>query len=117
MQKILMLLAFACLMAPALNAQKARRVEVFFYNSHTLSDLQNIRAELAAQKILLEYTHTAFDADGHLTEIGFTVDFQDGYTGSAKTTRVPGAGEPKFGFYRDPRPGAVSPFGTGEIKE
>jgi len=116
MQKILLLFAFVCLALPALNAQSARRVEVLFYNSHTKTDLANIKAELGAQKILLDYTHTAFDADGRLTEIAFTVDFQDGFKGAAETKQLPGAGEPKFGFYRDPRAGAASPFGTGEIK-
>lgn len=116
MQKILLLLAFVCLALPALNAQSARRVEVLFYNSHTKSDLMNIKAELGAQKIAIDYTHLVFDNDGRLKEIEFTVDCQDGFKGSAKTTEVPGAGEGKFGFYRDPRQGVASPFGAGEIK-
>ena len=117
MQKILLLLAFVCLALPALNAQTARRVEAYFSNTHTQSDLMNIKAELGAQKILLDYTHTAFDADGRLTELAFTVDCQDGFKGNASTKHVPSAGEPKFGFFRDPRPGAVTAFQAGEVKE
>lgn len=117
MQKILLLLAFVCLTLPALNAQSARRVEVLFSNTHTKTDLMNIKAELGAQKILLEYTHTAFDADGRLTGIAFSVDFQDGFKGSASTDKVPAAGEGKFGFFRDTRASARTPFGTGIITE
>lgn len=116
MQKILLLLAFVCLALPALNAQSTRRVEVLFSNSHTKTDLANIKAELGAQKILIDYTHTAFDADGRLTEIAFTVDCQDGFKGAAETKQVPAAGEGKFGFYRDRRADAKTPFGAGEIK-
>lgn len=117
MQKILLLLAFVCLALPALNAQSARRMEVLFSNTHTKTDLMNIKAELGAQKILLEYTHTAFDANGRLTEIAFTVDFRDGFKGSASTDKVPAADEGKFGFFRDTRAGAKTPFGTGAITE
>lgn len=117
MQKILVLLAFVCLALPALNAQTARRMEVLFSNSHTNSDLMNIKAELGAQKIALDYTHLAFDASGHLTEIAFTVAFPDGVKGSAETKHVPAPDEPKFGFYHDGRPGAKSVFGAGDLKE
>lgn len=112
-----MLLAFVALSLPALNAQTTRRVEAFFTNTHTKTDLMNIKTELGAQKIILDYTHMAFDANGHLTELSFTVDCQDGFKGSASTKQVPAAGEARFGFFRDPRPGAASPFAAGEMKE
>lgn len=117
MQKILLLLAFVGLVLPALHAQRTRRVEAYFTNTHTETDLMNIKAELGAQKIILNYTHTAFDANGHLTELSFSVDCQDGFSGTASTKQVPSAGEARFGFFRDPRPGAITPFQTGEIKE
>jgi hypothetical protein len=117
MQKILTLLAFLCLTLPALNAQTARRVEVLFSNTHTQSDLMNIQAELGAQKIKLDYTRTAFDASGHLVEIAFTVEFPDGVKGSAETSHVPSADEPKFGFMHDPRPGAKGAVQAGELTE
>ncbi len=116
MQKILLLIAFVCLALPALHAQQqGRRVEVFFTHGHTQADLMNIKAELKAQKILIDYNHMVFDADGHLTELEFTVDCQDGYRGSAKTDSVPD--DTKFGFYRDKRTDAVLPFGTGMIRQ
>ncbi|MBK6932138.1 MAG: hypothetical protein IPH12_15230 [Saprospirales bacterium] len=115
MQKILVLFAFVCLTLPALTAQNTRRVEVFFMNVHTKTDLMNIQAELGAQKITLEYTHMKFDADGHLQELGFTVDCQDGFKGSAKTDQAPA--DQSFGFYRDYRPGAAQPFGAGAVSK
>lgn len=114
MQKFLLLFAFICLSLPALQAQQSRRIEVFFTHGHTKSDLMNIQAELKAQKILLEYNHMAFDAEGHLTELEFTVDCQDGYKGTAKSTSIPD--DTQFGFYRDKRSGAALPFGTGMIR-
>ncbi|MCC6463077.1 MAG: hypothetical protein IT260_21585 [Saprospiraceae bacterium] len=115
MQKILLLLTFVCLALPALNAQNTRRTEVFFTQYHTQTDLMNIKGELKAQKILLEYTHMAFDAQGHLTELSFTVDCQDGFKGSGSSTKIPE--DTRFGFVRDRRPGAKSPFTSGEILE
>lgn len=115
MQKILLLLAFVCLALPALHAQQARRTEVYFTHGHTKADLMSIKAELGAQKILIDYTHMAFDADGHLTELAFTVDCQDGYKGSAKSDSIPD--DTKFGFYRDRTKDAALPFGTGMIRE
>ena len=116
MQKILLLLAFVCLALPALNAQKtARRVEVFFTHAHTKSDLMNIQGELKAQKIVVDYTHMAFDEDGHLTELNFSVECPDGTKGSAGTTDVPE--DTVFGFYWDPRPGAEKLFAAGDIVE
>lgn len=114
MQKILLLLAFVCLALPALNAQKARRVEVFFQHSHTLTDLNNIKAELGAQKILVDYTHMEFDDEGHLKALKFTVDCQDGYNGSASTDEVPS--DLTFGFIRDYRADVAVPFSVGNIK-
>ncbi len=113
MQKILLLLAFVCLALPALQAQKARRVEVFFTHAHSQSDLMNIKAELGAQKILLDYNKMEFDADGHLTVLEFTVDCQDGFKGSAKSADITDA--QTFGFYRDYRAGVAQPFGVGSI--
>ncbi len=115
MQKILLLLAFAGLALPALNAQNVRRVEVFFTHGHTKSDLMNIKEELKAQDFTVEYTHMEFDDEGHLTALRFTVTCPDGTEGSAGMAPVPE--ETVFGFYYDPRPGAVERFRAGEIKE
>jgi len=115
MQKILFFLAFVCLALPALNAQNARKVEVFFQHSHTLQDLANIKAELGAQKILINYTHTKFDDAGHLLELAFTVDCQDGFEGAAHTMDVPDT--LTFGFFRDYRPGAKVAFATGTFSQ
>lgn len=113
MQKILVLLAFICFTLPTLSAQSARRVEVYFTHFHTKTDLMNIKAELKAQKILVDYTEMAFDNDGHLTELSFTVDCQDGFKGSAYTTEVPE--DNTFGFIRDPRPNAETPLKVGAL--
>ena len=115
MQKILLLLAFVCLALPTLDAQTARRVEVFFQHAHSQQDLMNIKAELGAQKILLEYTHMKFDDSGHLVELDFTVDCQDGFKGSAKSLAVPS--DFSFGFVRDYRDSSTIPFQIGEVSK
>jgi hypothetical protein len=115
MQKILTLFAFVLLALPALNAQNARKVEVFFQHSHSKSDLMNIKAELGAQKILLDYTHMAFDEEGHLTELSFSVDCQDGFKGTAESTDIPD--DFSFGFIRDYRPGVAMAFALGDISK
>lgn len=113
MQKLLFLLAFACLSLPSLTAQNVPKVEAFFQRYHTKADLMNIKAELESMKILVEYTHMAFDADGKLTELSFNVDCQDGFKGSAKSDAVPS--DLSFGFIRDYRPGAATAFVVGNI--
>lgn len=113
MQKILFLLAFICLALPALHAQHARKVEVFFQHGHTLQDLKNIKAELGAQKILVDYVSMEFDDAGHLKALEFTVDCQDGFKGSAKSADVPD--DLTFGFVRDYRTDAATPFSVGNV--
>ena len=113
MQKIFALLAFVLLAMPALTAQNARKVEVFFQHAHSKSDLMNIQAELGAQKILLDYTHMAFDEEGHLTELSFSVDCQDGFKGKAASTVIPD--DFSFGFIRDYRPGVAVAFQLGDV--
>jgi hypothetical protein len=115
MQKILALFAFVLLALPVLNAQNTRKVEVFFQHSHSKTDLMNIKAELRAQKILIDYTHMAFDDNGHLTELEFSVDCQDGFKGTASSTDIPG--DFSFGFIRDFRPGATTAFSLGDISK
>ncbi|MBL7775685.1 MAG: hypothetical protein JNK89_06755 [Saprospiraceae bacterium] len=115
MQKILALFAFVLLALPALNAQSARKVEVFFQHSHTKTDLMNIKAELAAQKILLDYTQMVFDAEGHLVELEFSVDCQDGFKGTAASSNVPD--DFSFGFIRDYRQGVEVAFALGKVSK
>ena len=116
MKKAMLFIALGILTSPLLRAQTSR-VEAYFTNTQTKSDLMNIKAELAAQKVRIEYTHYAFDVDGHLSELAISVECQDSFKGSASTKKVPAAGEPRFGFYWDQRPSAVSPFDIGTMKE
>lgn len=113
MQKLLFALAFCCLSLPSLTAQNVPKVEVFFQRYHTKTDLKNIQEELKSMKIVIEYTQMAFNADGRLTELEFTVDCQDGFMGSAKSDNIPS--DLSFGFIRDYRDGAASAFLVGNI--
>ncbi|TNE66017.1 MAG: hypothetical protein EP344_02665 [Bacteroidetes bacterium] len=115
MQRILVLLAFVCLALPALQAQNARRVTVYFQHSHSQQDLMNIKAELGAQGIVLDYTHMKFDDHGHLAELEFSVDCQDGFKGSAKSMDVPA--DMTFGFIRDYGTNVTMPFAVGDLSE
>ncbi|MEQ1745790.1 MAG: hypothetical protein ABMA02_10210 [Saprospiraceae bacterium] len=115
MQKLLFLLAFVCLSVATLSAQQATKVETFFQQYHTKDILMNIKAEMASMNITLEYTHMAFDATGHLTELSFSVDFKDGFKGSASSVSIPK--DASFGFVRDYRKDAVIPFRVGNLLE
>lgn len=113
MQKLLFLLAFVCLGFTALHAQRVPKVEAFFQQYHTKDILMNIKAEMASMKILLDYTHMAFDAEGRLKELKFTVDCQDGFKGSGSSDNIPK--DQSFGFVRDYRKDAVTPFRVGSL--
>jgi len=113
MQKLLFLLAFVCLSLPTLTAQRVPKVEAFFQQYHTKDILMNIKGEMAAMNVVLEYTHMAFDAEGHLTELKFTVDCQDGFKGAGESMNVPK--DQSFGFVRDYRKSAKTPFMVGSL--
>jgi hypothetical protein len=113
MQKLLFLLAFVCLGFTSLHAQRVPKVEVFFQQYHTKDILMNIQAEMAAMDIILEYTHMAFDAEGRLKELKFTVDCKDGFKGSAATDNIPK--DQSFGFVRDYRQDAQYAFEVGSL--
>ncbi len=113
MQKLLFLLAFICLGFTTLHAQRVPRVEAFFQQYHNKEILMNIKAEMAAMNIILDYTHMAFDAEGHLKELSFTVDCKDGFKGSGQSTNIPK--DQSFGFVRDYRKDATTPFRVGSL--
>jgi len=113
MQKLLFLLAFICLGFTTLHAQRVPKVEVFFQQYHNKEILMNIKAEMASMNILLDYTHMAFDAEGRLKELSFTVDCKDGFKGSAASDNIPK--DQSFGFVRDYRKDAQSAFVAGSL--
>jgi hypothetical protein len=89
------------------------RLEVVFSTSQTAEDLKQIATELSEREIKLEYKGQ-FDSDGLLTGIDFTVDYGDGFKGSAKTNWLGLSG--KFGFFRDYSPGAEIVVFVGKLK-
>ncbi len=113
MQKLLFLFAFVCLGFTTLHAQRVPKVEAFFQQYHTKDILMNIKAEMAAMDIILDYTHMAFDAEGRLKELSFTVDCKDGFKGSGESTNIPK--DQSFGFVRDYRKGSEVPFRVGSL--
>jgi len=113
MQKLLFLFTFACFGFTTLNAQSVPKVEAYFQQYHTKEILMNIKAEMASMKIQIDYTHMVFDAEGRLKELKFTVDCQDGFKGSAESVNIPK--DLSFGFVRDYRKDAKTPFVVGSL--
>ncbi len=115
MRLLFLLFAFLIADSVASFAQRVPRIEAYFQRSHSRQDLLNIKQELAVMGIRLDYEEMAFDEQGQLVSLSIFVDCHDGFSGRAHTAPVPE--EAVFGFYRDYREGADSPFGVGFVKD
>ncbi len=112
----LLLVITLCLIGLASSfAQRVPKIEVYFQRHHTQQDLLNIQEELSAMGIEITYEDVAFDEQGRLTSLAIRVDCKDGFSGSAYASPVPK--DLSFGFVRDYRQEAASPFGIGYIAE
>jgi hypothetical protein len=99
----------------SINKEESKpRVEIIF-NRHTgFTELLLIKAHLEKKSIILDYKKIEFNKKGELIALSFTVNCQDGFSGSASTDNL--TTDKSFGFYRDYSKGAESPFGTGNLK-
>ena len=88
-------------------------VEIIF-NRHTgFTELVMIKGYLEKKHVILDYRKIEFNKQGELIAIGFSVDFQDGFSGSASTDNL--KSELRFGFNRNYSKDSKSPFGTGRL--
>lgn len=86
------------------------RIEVVFSNDLTKDDLMKLKEDLLSlAKITIQYDVLDYNRKGKIKNIRFSVDCHDGFEGEYGIDKV--SDDFKFGFYRDYRPGAASPFG------
>jgi hypothetical protein len=76
---------------------KKQKIDIVFTNKMTAKDLEKISLQLKKHNIKITYFKKRFDNTGHLQSIGFNVDCNDGFKGSAATDIL----TKKFGFIRD----------------
>jgi len=95
-----------------INTEK-ERIVVSFNRHLDFNDLVKIKLDLAEKGISIDYKLLEFDENGGLKSIEFKVDCNDGFSGHAKITRI--NNNTKFGFFRDYRDTAKTPFGTGGL--
>lgn len=93
---------------------KENRIEVVFNRTFKFNDLVKIKLDLAEKGISFYYKKLEFDENGGFINIGFKVDCNDGFSGSAQKSNL--INQSKYGFYRDYSEDANSPFGTGVIE-
>jgi transcriptional regulator with XRE-family HTH domain len=128
--------AFAVLaFAPKAEAQKMpnfintpERVEVAFTDDFTIDSLDFIKNELQKRGITVSYKKATFDKTGHLIAISVSVDCGDGFSGGFNNEGDPLSvffsygkdlkpmeigGDRRYGFFRDYRKNAKTPFATG----
>ncbi len=90
------------------------RIEVSFNRKMQFNDLVKIKLDLAEAGITIQYRLLEFDDQGGLKSLDFSVDCNDGFSGSARSTEI--FNQTRWGFYRDYRKNAESPFGTGGLQ-
>lgn len=90
---------------------ESAKIEVIFNRQLDFADLVKIKLDMATKGVILDYKKLQFDENGKLKAIDFSVDFKDGFSGSASNDEL--TNESRFGFFRDYDKKANSPFGTG----
>lgn len=94
--------------------EEKERIEVSFNRKMEFNDLVKLKLDLAEAGITIQYRLLEFDEQGGLESLDFRVDCNDGFSGSAKSTEI--FNQTRWGFYRDYRKNAESPFGTGGLQ-
>ena len=89
------------------------KIEIVFNRQTGFIELVMIKADLEKKHIILNYRKIEFNKEGELIALSFSVDCQDGFSGSASTDEL--RSEVRFGFYRDYSKDTKSPFGTGAL--
>jgi len=97
--------------------QEGEMVDVSFSSQLDAKDLEDIKEQLAAINITLEYKSLEFNKKGKLKEIDFKVDCNDGHKGGASIKLLTKNFIARF--YRDYSQNSKNPFGTsaGRKKE
>ena len=90
-------------------AAKTGRIEVIFNGKTTFNELVKLRLDMAEKGISLSYSELKFDRNGGLSEIAFSVNCNDGFSGSAEKSNL--NNKNTVGFYRDYED-KDKPFGT-----
>ena len=86
------------------------RIEVVMSNDLSKEDLMKLKEDLLSlAKITIQYDVLDYNRKGKIKNIRFSVNCHDGFAGEYGIDRI--GDDFKFGFYRDYRPGAASPFG------
>lgn len=86
-------------------------IEVTFTNQLTWEDLHQIKLDLAAREITLDYVKLEFNEEKKLISLDFEVDCNDNYRGGASGQFY--SNKNALGFHRDYQEGTESPFGAG----
>ncbi len=113
MRQLLLLVTLLTAGLSTLSAQRIPKVEVYFQRHYTQQDLRNIQEELSVMGVRIEYDRVEFDSEGRLLGLGIAVDCNDGFSGRAYARPVPEGN--KFGFVRDYRQQAKTPFLIGHL--
>ena len=101
------------LMSPQNVEITEERIKVTFTNLDEFNDLVKVKLDLADVGISIKYKKLVFNGFGNLIEIGFEVDCNDGFKGSASTSRL--STQDNFGFIRDYE--SHVPFTTGDLSQ
>lgn len=88
-------------------------IEVVFSRQLDFNDLVKIKLDMANKGAVLNYKTLAFDENGKLKSIDFSIDFKDGFSGSAWEDQL--TNQSRFGFFRNYDKDVASPFGTGKL--
>lgn len=93
-----------------------QRVEAAFSHRLNLDSLVQIRKDLQAIDIVVNYKKLEFDIHGLLASITFQVISNDGFSGTLEIKSLDErSADRRVGFYRDYTSDAKSPFGTGAL--
>ena len=88
------------------------RVQLIFNSEMESQDLAEIKAKLAEVNISINYVDQSYDDKGKLMKIGFEVDCNDGFSGSATSRKL--TRWSRVGFFRDYK--STTSFGTGTFR-
>lgn len=88
-------------------------IEVVFSRQLDFNDLVKIKLDMANKGAVLNYKSMAFDENGKLKSINFSIDFKDGFSGTAWDDQL--TNQSRFGFFRNYDKNSASPFGTGKL--
>lgn len=114
MQKLLLLATFFLSISSFKTKDNEQgKVEAVFNRQLDFNAVVKMKLDLSERGIVVTYKSLAFDENGKLKSIDFSVDCKDGFVGGAKAENL--TNQSHFGFYRDYSETAASPFGAGNF--